>query len=50
MESQPSIDVEVAVRDGSLDVGLFAPKPLLDESQVEDMLHELQSLLRQTVQ
>jgi hypothetical protein len=43
---QPAIDVEAAVRDGGLDVGVFAPGDLLDGEGAEKLLDELRDLLR----
>jgi hypothetical protein len=38
---QPSIDVEVALRDGALDVGIFGPEHLMNEGQAGEMLKNL---------
>jgi hypothetical protein len=38
--------VEAAVRDGGLDVGVFAPGDLLDGEGAEKLLDELRDLLR----
>jgi hypothetical protein len=44
---QESIDVETAIRDGALDVGLFAPKALLSESTAEFIFTNIQNELSQ---
>ncbi|KAF2422748.1 hypothetical protein EJ08DRAFT_475481 [Tothia fuscella] len=41
----PSIDVEVALRDGALDVGIFAPIELMSEEQAEEMMANLHDQL-----
>lgn len=38
---QPSIDVEVAIRDNRLDVGIFGPGDRIDESTAADILDAL---------
>ena len=43
--SQPSIDIEASIRNGSLDVGIFAPADILDDQGAVRVLEELQSLL-----
>ena len=43
---QPSIDIEAAIRDDALDIGVFAPTDLLDRPGAENLLAELQALLR----
>jgi hypothetical protein len=42
---QPSIDVEVALRDGALDVGLFGPIEMMDDQTAEDLLVRLKEEL-----
>jgi aryl carrier-like protein/NRPS condensation-like uncharacterized protein len=42
---QPTIDVEVALRNGALDVGLFGPIKLMDEQAAEAFLDKLRSEL-----
>ncbi|KAF7504018.1 hypothetical protein GJ744_002897 [Endocarpon pusillum] len=42
----PSIDIEAAIRNDALDVGVFAPSGLLDRPGAENLLAELQALLR----
>ena len=39
--SQPSIDVEAAIRNGTLDVGIFGPKGLLSETIAGNMFEKL---------
>jgi ferricrocin synthase len=41
----PSIDIEASVREGGLDVGVFAPVDLLNDQTAIRVLEELQSLL-----
>jgi hypothetical protein len=43
--SQPSIDIEASIRNGSLDVGIFAPVDILNDQGAVRVLEELQSLL-----
>jgi len=43
----PSIDIEAKIRDGGLDVGLFAPENMLDDQGAETVLQELRMLLLQ---
>lgn len=38
---QPSIDVEVAIRDDNLDVGIFSTTELLDERVADTMMEEI---------
>jgi hypothetical protein len=38
---QPSIDIEAAIRDNRLDVGLFGPRDRIDESTAADILDTL---------
>jgi ferricrocin synthase len=42
---QPSIDIEASIRNGVLDVGVFASADLLDRHRMEDLLKELRALL-----
>jgi ferricrocin synthase len=41
----PSIDIEASVREGGLDVGVFAPVDLLNDQTAITILEELQTLL-----
>jgi ferricrocin synthase len=43
--SQPSIDVEASIRNGGLDVGIFAPVDMINDQDAMRVLEELQSLL-----
>lgn len=43
--SQPSIDVEASIRNGGLDVGIFAPVDMINDQGAMRVLEELQSLL-----
>ena len=44
---QPTIDIEVAVRDGSLDLGIFGPYSLLSRKQVEEIFGSIREALYQ---
>jgi len=46
----PSIDVEVAFRDGALDVGIFGPTELMDEQAAEDIMTKLKEELLSLVE
>ncbi len=39
--SQPSIDVEAAIRNNAVDVGIFGPKSLLSEADAGRMAESL---------
>ncbi|EEP76042.1 predicted protein [Uncinocarpus reesii 1704] len=43
---QPSIDIEAAIRDGSLDVGIFGPSSRVDTSTANAVLEELKCMLQ----
>ena len=43
--AQPSIDIEASIRNGALDVGLFAPRNLLDVGGAHALLNELRDVL-----
>jgi len=47
---QPTIDLEAAVRDGALDVGVFAPDALLTRSAAEEFLDEVMRKLMAAVE
>lgn len=38
---QPTIEIEAAVRNGSLDIGLFGAEAILEKSNAEEMLADL---------
>lgn len=41
------MDVEAAIRDNALDVGIFGPKRLIDEEMGKRILEDLEELLRE---
>lgn len=43
---QPTIDVEVALRGGGLDLGIFGPCSLLAREQVEEIFSCIRSTLQ----
>jgi ferricrocin synthase len=43
--AQPSIDIEAAIRNGALDVGIFAPGDILGQEQAEGVMESLRDLL-----
>lgn len=49
MSAQHALDIEVTVRNGALDVGLFAPEEMLSldegEGLVEEMRREMEGLM-----
>ena len=40
------MDIEAAIRNGMLDVGVFAPANFLNEGEAENLLGELQAVLK----
>lgn len=48
--SQPSVDFEAAVHDGALDIGIFAPKAMVDEEGVGRLLEDVKRRLREALE
>jgi hypothetical protein len=47
--SQHSIDIEMTVTDGKLDVGLFCPESMVSLERAEEALTEFKALLEKVV-
>jgi hypothetical protein len=47
--SQHSIDIEMTVTDGGLDIGLFCPESMVSLEQGEEALTEFKALLEKVV-
>lgn len=43
---QPNIDVEVAIRDGALDLGVFGPTALMSKEKVDKLSQGLREELK----
>lgn len=49
VSSQPSVDLEAAVRDGALDIGIFAPRAMVDEQGVGRVLEDVKRRVREAL-
>jgi hypothetical protein len=43
--AQPTLDIEVAIRDGALDVGLFGPTALISLVNAQQLLNDFKSMI-----